>query len=549
MKLQHVLLCAAVLLLAPLGCSTESDAPCEGDACASVCTASTTSCSRACVDLGSDARHCGACGASCGDGQRCIAGACACGDGQTACTTGNRTACVDLSTSATSCGACGRACSTAETCIAGTCSCIGEAIVCGGACVDPSRDSQHCGATAGCGESKKGAAGAICKNGDSCVSGACTPCVSFALAKFAFGSTGTRALATADLDGDGHADLLALGIESLDVFKGHGDGAFTEVQRLVVDSSSLSDDIVVADLDGDGHLDLAVSGLLEADAPTAHGVVFVFYGYPDGTFAPTPKLVARVPNRFVGIIVATDLDGDGKRDLLVTDPSFPDNGIAIARATGPRTYSGFTTMTTGPGRAAGLALGDLDGNGKLDLVVANDGKEDSNFNDFSTIDVLMRTGPTTFGPRRSYDGGVRSSGIALADLDGDKKLDIVTADGPSLSLLFGKGDGTFSPATHLLTQLNSAHVLGMDMNGDGIVDLVVSGGRGYAANPGSPASKVEVRIGLGDGTFHAAQLYDGGSGSVAVADVNGDGKPDILAGDYVTGQVAVYLSGKRASCP
>jgi hypothetical protein len=201
--------------------------------------------------------------------------------------------------------------------------------------------------------------------------------------------------------------------------------------------------------------------------------------------------------------------------------------------------------------ADSVAIGDLNGDGKPDLVVANacpcgDG--------VGPISVLLGNGDGTFQPAIGYDpGGEESFSVAIGDVNGDGKPDLIVATlcGPDVclepypggvSVLLGNGDGTFQPAVSYssggYTRGDTrAFVVIRDVNGDGKPDLIVSSECQSADNCNSPTGPggVTVLLGNGDSTFQPAVSYSSGgwnATSVAVADVNGDGKLDLVVSNF-----------------
>src|SRR5438093_1241135 len=146
------------------------------------------------------------------------------------------------------------------------------------------------------------------------------------------------------------------------------------------------------------------------------------------------------------------------------------------------------------------------------------------------ISRLRAMGSNTplFLPVMTYDSGGQSYSVAVADVNGDGKPDLLmaNADG-SVRVLLGNGDGTFQAAVTYPSGMNEAFAVAVaDVNGDGKQDLLVGGG--------GENDNVGVLLGNGDGTFQPVVSYSSGGNtalSVAVADVNGDGKPDLLAGN------------------
>src|SRR5277367_2143652 len=143
-----------------------------------------------------------------------------------------------------------------------------------------------------------------------------------------------------------------------------------------------------------------------------------------------------------------------------------------------------------------------------------------------------------FGAAVSYgSGGQNGSAVAVGDVNGDGKPDLLVANDcfssdnctdPSVGVLLGNGDGTFQAAVSYGTGgYHASAITVADVNADGKLDLVIA----QCANAGSCDGVVGVLLGNGNGTFQTAVIYNTGgyvATAVAVADVNGDGKPDLL---------------------
>jgi hypothetical protein len=181
--------------------------------------------------------------------------------------------------------------------------------------------------------------------------------------------------------------------------------------------------------------------------------------------------------------------------------------------------------------ATSVAVADLNGDGKVDVVVAN-----ANSN---TVGVLLGNGNGTFQPATTYgSGGIFPISAAVADVNGDGKPDVVVANagviGCGVGVLLGNGDGTFqTPLVYCSGGLFADSVAVADVNGDGNPDLLVANLCADQTSDcsGSGESGVGVMLGNGDGTFQSAVTYSSGGSfiqSIAVADVDGDGRPDLM---------------------
>jgi hypothetical protein len=178
-----------------------------------------------------------------------------------------------------------------------------------------------------------------------------------------------------------------------------------------------------------------------------------------------------------------------------------------------------------------VAVGDFNGDGKQDLVVTDAAT--------NGVSVLLGNGDGSFQAAQGFAAGYSPDFVAVADVNGDGKPDLVVADAGGyghsggVSVLLGNGDGTFQAPRTFGAGLHPISVAVADFNGDGKPDLAV-------ANLGGGVS---VLLGNGDGTFQAAQNFAAGSApeSVAVGDFNGDGKSDLVVANNSSSNVSVLL--------
>ena len=232
-----------------------------------------------------------------------------------------------------------------------------------------------------------------------------------------------------------------------------------------------------------------------------------------------------------------DLDGDGRADLVLAN-LFTDN-VSVLLNNGDGTFAPDVLYDVGD-LPKSVAIGDLDGDGDVDLVTANQNSDD--------VTVLLNNGDGTFAPFVSYLAGERPQFVSIADLDGDGAIDLVVANQGSfgipggVSVLLGNGDGTFASEVRYGDRESRSVAIG-DFNGDRYADLVVVNG-GSFPDP----SNVSVLLNNGDGTFASEVLYEVGIGafSVAVGDLDGDGDTDLAVVNIVgfpePGNVSVLLN-------
>ena len=182
-------------------------------------------------------------------------------------------------------------------------------------------------------------------------------------------------------------------------------------------------------------------------------------------------------------------------------------------ANGAQPYSSYT-VDTGP---EWVVAGDLNGDGKPDLVTANNGS-----NNVGTVSVLMNNGDGTFRKAVNYPiaGGPYPTSAVIGDFNNDGKPDVAVAGNNGIAVLAGNGDGTLAAAQVMESSTSYTYLAAADFNGDGNLDLVVLG-----------SGAILIFFGNGDGTFQSPVSVSGPGDSysdLAVADMNGDGKPDLI---------------------
>ena len=338
---------------------------------------------------------------------------------------------------------------------------------------------------------------------------------------------GPAGIVVVDVNGDGKLDLLTAhyGNGTAGVLLGTGTGTFGTVTSYSTGAGGQTAGIAVADVNGDGKLDLLT---VSVGLNTAG----VLLGTGTGTFGAVTSY-STGPSSQPNKVVAADVNGDGKPDLLTAN--LQTNAVGVLLNTGTGTFGAVAAYSTGANSwPESIAVADVNGDGKLDVLTAN-----VNTN---TAGVLLGTGTGTFGAETAYITGAGSgpADVVVADVNGDSKPDLLTVNVnlSTVTVLLGTGTGTFGAATTYSAGTNNGPG-GMalaDVNGDGKLDALIA----------NQSNSIGVLLGTGTGTFGAVTTYSTGAGSrpitVVAADVNGDGKLDLLTANNDNSTVGVLLN-------
>src|SRR6266700_3894325 len=253
-------------------------------------------------------------------------------------------------------------------------------------------------------------------------------------------------------------------------------------------------------------------------------------------FGPQTEYAAASKNGPSGIAVG-DFNGDGKLDLAVVN--FGDWNVYVLLGNGDGTFQAARSVyfASGGGFPWSIAAGDFNGDGKLDLAVSNYGD--------NSLSVLLGNGDGTFQAPRTFAVGTNPAQVAIGDFNGDGKLDVAVSSVGSntVSVLLGNGDGTFLPPLITPVGANPWYFAVGDFNGDGKLDLAVADYGCPLDCNSSPSNTVTVLLGLGNGTFQPAPSLTVGNGpaGVAVGDFNGDGRQDLAVANVNDNTLSVLL--------
>jgi VCBS repeat protein/HYDIN/CFA65/VesB family protein/ASPM-SPD-2-Hydin domain-containing protein len=350
---------------------------------------------------------------------------------------------------------------------------------------------------------------------------------------FGSGGNGTVFVAVADFNGDGKLDYVTANdgnnTTTVAVVLGNGDGTFKSPVTIALACGAVW--VATGDFNGDGKTDLAVAS---RDCSPGTNGVSIFLGNGDGTFTAKGTLTSPLANPFS--IAVGDFNGDSKIDLAVVDRGVSTDSVFFYMGNGDGTFQTPISVSLGVLAASNqIVAADFNKDGHLDVAV-------SEING-SNVVVILGVGNGTFQAPRTIALPAQGWGIAVGDFNGDGVPDLV-ATSPSIggvSVFLGKGDGNFTPVNNPATgTLPTAYaavpgggaqpIAVGDFNKDGKLDII-AGLSGV-----NSAACVAVLLGNGDGTFNPEVLFGVADTpqSLAVGDFNGDGRLDWMAS---TGQI------------
>ena len=282
--------------------------------------------------------------------------------------------------------------------------------------------------------------------------------------------------------------------------------------------------IATADMNGDGIPDLVT---ISTDDSTVDVVTVDSQG--DFTLLP-PQTFADITQ--MSSIAVADVNGDGIPDVIISNGSGSAAGVRVLFNDGHGNLAADVSYPTETSAGLGpvsVIAADINGDGKPDLVTANGNN--------GTVSILINNGDGTFAAPVSYAAGTDPVAVAVGDVNGDGFPDLVVADsaGNSVQVLLNNGNGTFAAPVAIQDGTDPVAVILADLTGDGILDIVV-------ADQGD--DKLAILSGNGDGTFGVPVFYNTGAepGWIAAQDLSGDGRLDLVTANYSDGSVSIFAN-------
>ena len=334
---------------------------------------------------------------------------------------------------------------------------------------------------------------------------------------------GPYSVVATDINGDGRLDLASANLtdNTVRVLTNNGSGSFAfAFQRSMGGAPKC---VSATDVNGDGKVDLVCADNASLTVLTNNG---------SGVLGSNATVKAQL---YVPCVTTADVNGDSKPDLVCVNNNIQNGSPALTLFTnnGSGIFSSNATLTVGDQPLFVTAV-DINGDGYVDLVSANYGAK--------TLTVLTNNGSGVFGLNATLNLGRRPYCVAAASINNNGKLDLISADQDTstLTVLTNNGSGIFGSNATLVAGYHPSFVVAADLNGDGFVDLISAG-----LDAGSSLT-VFTNNGTGgfgfNTTLKVGVFAGGGARCVIAADLNSDGKMDLVAANSGGNTLTVLLN-------
>ena len=345
----------------------------------------------------------------------------------------------------------------------------------------------------------------------------------------------TMLIAVGDFNNDRRLDIVTANYDAdtVSFLRGYGDGSFDLQSILSTGNTSSPTAVVASDLNNDGRLDILVANF-------GTNNIEIFFGHGNGEFSSQTTYFMGLDSKPI-CIVAADFNNDTHLDIAVANIAANDVRILLSDADG--NFSSQHTYFTGNGsRPISIAVADFNNDGRIDITVANV--------QTSTVGVLLGHGNGTFQNQKTFSTGAYSfpTSLAVGDLDKDGNMDIVVANRETgeehILVLLGDGHGNFSNHGKYITETGSVlcYVAIGHFNNDSQLDMA-------AANYGT--QEIGIFLGYGDGTFSNQRNYPTTNNSrpisITKGDFNNDNLTDLVVANYGTQIVGIFLANMETN--